>query len=427
MDSIDVEMTQGSMRRRDALACLGLAVTAGCLQLEEADGNTANESGATGTSTVQSGTGNGTDGSESDDEYTPEPPEEPVTAGEVRWEFQARAPIHTGVSVQNDLVIATSDDETMYALRRESGDVAWTFSAEDWHHTVPFVTDEESVFLLTSSETIALETATGDERWRTGEVGAVQHSPPYLDGEQLYVHGGLSGAAMNGLAALDRANGIRNWRFETDGISSTAPAVIDGTVLIGVKPHGDGAEGRLFGVDARTGDERWQIDRDVAIGAIHQLDSVAYVSGENGPLLAVEPRDGTVLWESDDGEVMDNNLSGGSVITTRPVDFDDRLFFGGERLLEYDTNTGELVAEVDSVIQCGPLFGTADQFYAVSAVPRKSALFEVDTEAMTAERLFTLSSVTSHRELKQRAFAAGRYAIYVANDSHLRSVWYTGE
>jgi hypothetical protein len=77
------------MRRRDALGYLGLAATAGRLQLEETDGDTGTESGLTVTSTDSSGTEGG--GIESDDEYDPEPPAEPVSAGELRWEFQAKA------------------------------------------------------------------------------------------------------------------------------------------------------------------------------------------------------------------------------------------------------------------------------------------------------------------------------------------------
>lgn len=395
-----------SSRRQFLAICggNGLLGTAGCLRLNRSADDT-------------SGSENGN---------TPSPTPENIDIGETRWEFAADAPFQeAGISVDGSRVVATSDDETMYALSLDSGEVEWTFSEDDWGPLTPFTIEGSTVFLVMLSEMVALHAETGEERWRTDEVRSNQRSPPLITEDSVYVHGGSTVAPGTGVVELDRETGTRQWRTETDATSQAIPAMLDDTLLVAIDPHDGNRSGRLLGLDAATGEELWRINREKPLGGIELYDGTVYISGEDGPLLAVDPQTGDVLWETDD-DILNNNLSGGNVVTTQAHIFDDRLFFNGQYVLECDRQTGELLDEIEQVEEPAPLFDRNGTLYAVSAAPRDEGLYRIDDNG-PAELRFALNRDTdSIGQLKMGTFDANDHTFCVANGSTLRAMWYAG-
>lgn len=387
-------------RRRETLAALAVLGSGGCLRLTE------------------QGSG-GDDGGPDTTEAAIDPGE----IGEERWTFDAKAPFqNAGVAVDDSYAFAASDDETLYALSLDSGEVEWTYSEDNWPPHATFTPAGSHVFLVVNSGTVALDADTGEERWRTEEAVAVQRSPPLVVDDRVYVHGGSRTPADSGVVELDRETGEMAWRFETDGRTLAAPAVADDTLLMSVNPHGGAPRGRLFGIDTATGEERWRIDREKTLGGIEVANGTAYASGENGPLLAFDPQTGDVLWETDDESLMNNNLSGGSVVTTQAHTFDDRLFFSGEYLLEYDRENGDFLGQIDAVEEPAPLFHRREELYAISAVHQDGGLYSIDTDNGSAERLLAVNTETS--QAKFGTFDTTDHTLCIAEGSTLRAVWY---
>lgn len=388
------------LRRRGLLAALVVSSGAGCLQLTEQD-EAESDSGSTS------------------------PGIDPGEIGESRWSFTADAPFQSaGIAVDDDRVIAASDDETVYALDLNTGDVEWQFSDDDWPPHVPFTIAGSTVFLTTNSGTVAVDAETGEENWRTDEALAVQRSSPLAVDDRVYVHGGSLTPADNGIVELDRDSGELNWRFETDGRTPAAPVMAGDTLLIGVNPHDGSRNGRLFGVDTATGEERWRIDHENILGGIELAGGIAYATAENGPLLAFDPGEGDVLWETDEGNLMNNNLSGGNVVTTQAHVFDDRLLFNGRHILEYDPDTGELIGELEAVEQPAPLFDRRGRLYAVSAVPGDGGLYSVDLDDSFARLLFSIDTDNGRNQVVTGTFDANDHTLCIADVSTLNAVWY---
>jgi outer membrane protein assembly factor BamB len=72
---------------------------------------------------------------------------------------------------------------------------------------------------------VALDTATGAERWRSGDLGVPVLSSPAHEGGMVYV------TTFSGkLTALDVSTGDEAWHLELGGVLSDSPLVEDGVV-----------------------------------------------------------------------------------------------------------------------------------------------------------------------------------------------------
>lgn len=117
------------------------------------------------------------------------------------------------------------------------------------------------------SAVIAVDAATGAERWRheTGVEGDTFFSSPTIVDGELYI-GSQSEVGPSALHALDAATGEGIWRWDVSQYMTvfSSPAVVDGTVYVG----GDG----LYAVDAATGAPKWRL----GIGDVWSSPAVVY-------------------------------------------------------------------------------------------------------------------------------------------------------
>ena len=95
----------------------------------------------------------------------------------------------------------------------------------------------------------ALDAATGAELWRAGTTpGDAIFSSPAVDAGVVYV-GSYDGIFV----AVESASGQERWRFQAEGAFFSSPAVVDDLVFCG-----DDA-GRLYAIDVLSGAERWRL------------------------------------------------------------------------------------------------------------------------------------------------------------------------
>ncbi|MFB6164303.1 MAG: PQQ-binding-like beta-propeller repeat protein [Haloarculaceae archaeon] len=137
---------------------------------------------------------------------------------------------------------------------------------------------------------VALDAATGDERWRTS--ADLDTGVTVADGAAYVAGRGYDGPTT--LYALDLATGEARWTHDLPGgrgagIGASQPAVVDGTVYV--------AHGALAALAAADGTELWTASYDSGVaGAPTVVDGTAYLGGGRGTVRAVSAADGTTRW-----------------------------------------------------------------------------------------------------------------------------------
>jgi outer membrane protein assembly factor BamB len=149
--------------------------------------------------------------------------------GEKRW----AQPLDGGVAasspaVVDDMVYVGCQDERVYALDAETGDIEWRFETEGSVDASPAVADGTVFVGSTDERFYALDRLEGTTRW-TAPIGESIGAPATVAGTHVYV-----GDGGGHLHALDTATGDRVWSYAaTDGTIMTNPAIADGTLYVG--------------------------------------------------------------------------------------------------------------------------------------------------------------------------------------------------
>jgi len=162
---------------------------------------------------------------------------------------------------------------------------------------------------------VALDAEDGAVAWRKGTPGPVRAAPLVMDG-QVYVV-----SVDNQLIAMDTETGDRRWRhagFAESAalLGSAAPAGVDGTVIV---PY---SSGEIFALRAVNGRPTWsdnlaavrRVDAASALADIRALPvadgSLVYAISHSGRMVAIDMRTGGRAWERNIGGVRTPWLAG---------------------------------------------------------------------------------------------------------------------
>ena len=198
--------------------------------------------------------------------------------------------------VVNGTVYFGSGDGHVYALDTKSGELRWKFATGDVVHASPAYADGVLYFGSWDSWFYAVDARTGEQRWRFhgGEDPVIhnqvgfQSSPTIVDGI-VY-----TGCRDSNLYALDAATGREKWRYYANGswiISS--PAVTAGKVIFGT------ADSSLYLVaDAQTGEVVTKVQGNAYMFSSPAVaGNVVFTGILNGSLEARDLATGELLWE----------------------------------------------------------------------------------------------------------------------------------
>lgn len=250
----------------------------------------------------------------------------------------------------------------------------------------PVVADG-TAFLPAADGVIAVDAATGEERWR--EEG---DDPPLWPRDVRYHDGRVYVAAVEetGLLALDAETGERQWTF-------SPPDPEHGIRTLLVDPHRDhpdlygGSHGAVYRFDPDTGERRWR--REV-FGVVQEMVVSPHllVATEGGEVYSLSSDDGTGYWRRNlNGMVTTlGTTSGGgpyvSLFGGPTYRLDDHgatdwkrdgwssdsfvltyetLFATGQRLTARNVRDGSARWTGGATTQCGPA-ATGDTVYAAS-------------------------------------------------------------
>lgn len=200
-------------------------------------------------------------------------------SGRQLWSHATGGPVAATPAVAGGVVYVGSYDGRFYALDTKSGATRWKFRAggerrfegKGLHGLQPrtqTIADDYDLFLsspVVAGTTVyfgsgdgnvyALDTASGEPRWKF-TTGDVVHASPALADGTVYV-----GSWDSFFYAIDAATGKERWRFHggEDAVAhnqvgfQSSPAVVDGVVYTGCR------DANLYALDAKTGVEKWKL------------------------------------------------------------------------------------------------------------------------------------------------------------------------
>ena len=198
--------------------------------------------------------------------------------------------------VIHGIVYFGSGDGNMYAVDTGSGELRWKFSTGDVVHASPAYADGTIYFGSWDSYFYAVDALSGREKWRfqSGEDALIhnqvgfQSSPAVVDG---VVYTGCRDANVY---ALDASTGKEKWRFST-GASwvVTSPAVANGEVYFGTSDTS-----LFYALDAKTGKPIFKQQGNAYIFSSPTVaGSMVFVGILNGTLEARDVSSGEKIWE----------------------------------------------------------------------------------------------------------------------------------
>lgn len=183
------------MRRRRYLAAATSVGVSGCLRLEQSD--TGGSHTATGTTM---------DATTTRHDQTSAPS---VTVSEA-WSFRTAAPVAGVPTADEQLVYVHSSDKRLYALDRKSGEKEWATEVGDVQVKKPTIRD--GMVLLESKQGLTgIDSADGSIRWRAPVSGRPIARKP------LVSEGLVFSAGKRKLLGLDTDSGNTEWEQTFDG------------------------------------------------------------------------------------------------------------------------------------------------------------------------------------------------------------------
>lgn len=188
------------------------------------------------------------------------------------------------------LIIGGSDAGEVVAVDAATGGERWRFQADGpvgqsaaAAGGLVFFGDTHSVF--------AVDAMTGIQRW-IADVPSTETRPIVVDGV-VYT------SSIGGVVGLDAGTGRPVWQWHgPDGVSATVGPVVDGVAYIGA------GDGRLYAIDLKTSGERWHVQTiSQTLGVAEVVGDSVYVATTNdasanpvGELYAIDRASGAIRW-----------------------------------------------------------------------------------------------------------------------------------
>jgi outer membrane protein assembly factor BamB len=207
------------------------------------------------------------------------------------WDFHLSSPV-----VWANKVFFGSSDKHLYALDAMTGELIWSFTADDMIHSTPVIKNGKLFFGTWGSKVFALDVNTGKQLWQfqagvdpTNVVMQGITASPIVDGVNLYV-----GARDGYFYALSQADGSLVWRYDAASSWILSDATSDGdTVYLGTSDTA-----LLLALDKKTGTEKyradtrfWTYNKPVLVD-----DRFVFVGNMQGELYGFDKNAGKLVW-----------------------------------------------------------------------------------------------------------------------------------
>lgn len=233
----------------------------------------------------------------------PAPPEWAYARPNVKWSFDAKAPVWAGLAhdASAGLIYVCNDAGTVYALDA-SGASKWTFDAGGPIKARPAIVEDSLYVSSDSGFLFRLDKQSGRERWRSridaGSPARIPTSDPKTrwdrygssvvgDASHIYV-----ASRDKHLYALDAASGKERWKVAAADLMTATPALYRDLVIFAA------FDGKVQALAASDGAARWSYDAKLPVPGdlIVDADRV-FVGSRTYDLIALDASSGKELWK----------------------------------------------------------------------------------------------------------------------------------
>jgi outer membrane protein assembly factor BamB len=289
----------------------------------------------------------------------------PKNLKNVKWKFKTGSWVISSPVVSGSTVYVGSDDSHLYALDKRDGSVRWKFKSEAPVRSTPAVAGESVYFGSFDGVFYALDTRTGALRWKFQTEGEQKFSAPGLHGMtpkhqvipdfwDLYLSSpvvdGSSvyfGSGDHHIYALDTSSGELRWKFKTGNVVHASPALADGTLYVG------SWDTFFYALDAATGREKWRFKTGEDPNQHNQTgiqssaalrDGAAFFGCRDGTLYAVDLATGRERWKF---------VTKPTWIVASPAVTADAVYFGSSdpaKFFSLDLKTGKPNYSLDAEV-----------------------------------------------------------------------------
>ena len=166
----------------------------------------------------------------------------------------------------------------------------WRYSTGGWVVNAPTVADGVVYVGSDDNHVYALDAETGELLWRF-ETGGVIRSTPTVTSGAVYV-----GSNDNHVYALDAESGELLWSYDTGNWVQYSPVASGGMVYLGALADGDY---RVHALDAVSGEQAWVAEAPYPFGAeftVTVAGGKLYTWGEFGEFYALDATAGEMVW-----------------------------------------------------------------------------------------------------------------------------------
>ena len=144
------------------------------------------------------------------------------------WEFEVTGEIWSTPVISNGILLITSLDHNVYALKEDTGELIWKSKTGGAIAATPVVHDGTVFVGSFDSVFYAFDLSTGAEKWTFEKASNWYWGRPSVDENIIYI------PSLDGkLYALDVNSGKKEWELETGGAIVGSPAIVDDMIVIG--------------------------------------------------------------------------------------------------------------------------------------------------------------------------------------------------
>ena len=264
----------------------------------------------------------------------------PRAMGGVKWKFPTGGRVVASAVARDAVVYFGSDDGNLYAVDSATGHQVWKFTTAGPVSSTPAVDGGGVYFASYDGKFYALDAKSGALKWKFATAGERRFEAKGLHGMQPFTQtiadpfdvflsspvlaGGavFFGSGDGHLYALDTASGELRWKFKTGDVVHASPAYAAGTVYFG------SWDSYFYAVDAATGKEKWRFHggEDALIhnqvgfqSSPAVVDGVVYTGCRDSNVYALDAATGKEKWRV-------NNQ--GSWVNSSPAVANGKVYFG---------------------------------------------------------------------------------------------------
>lgn len=215
-------------------------------------------------------------------------------------------------ALTEDLILIPSYDHHLYAFDRATGELQWSFAAEEGIVGGVTVRDGVAYFGASDHRVYAIDVATGEPVWDAPfETGNWVWGAPAVDDTRVYV-----GSMDHLVYALDRQTGAMVWQAELGGSIPGAVTLTDGVLYAG------SVDKQLHALNAEDGTELWSAPLGGWVwGQAVVQDGFVYATSLDGKVHGLDVTNGDPRWPA---------IDLGTALRAGPVLQDGHLIVGGE-------------------------------------------------------------------------------------------------